>query len=129
MFRRKKYAGTVTVFDDDEDSNARPRDDEATRASEQQMEAVALATAQAGKDSTARALLMAEETREIGVATAETMRNQTERLEKMSEDIEVVHDYLDKSERMLRTTFAVLCIRSSCSSVLHLLSMSLNVEY
>lgn len=90
-------------FDDlglSEATNAKEHDPEALdQMSAQQLEALALGSANAGKDATSRALRMATEAREIGVNTATTMQNQTQQLEKMSEDIEVVHDYLDKSER------------------------------
>jgi methyl-accepting chemotaxis protein len=66
-----------------------------------ELEALALSSAQAGHESTGRALKMALETREIGVATATTMKAQTEQLERMGQNIEEVHDYLDKSERII----------------------------
>lgn len=111
MFRKKKNLGTVTVFDDEPDNfndlglstasapNAVQKDQPFDQMSTQQLEALALGSAQAGKEATSRALRTAQEAREIGVNTAGAMKKQTEQLEKMSEDIEVVHDYLDKSER------------------------------
>lgn len=111
MFRKKKNVGVVTIMDEEQEefddlglseaAAAQERDPEALdQMSAQQLEALALTSANAGKDSTTRALRMANEAREIGVNTAATMHKQTQQLEKMSEDIEVVHDYLDKSERM-----------------------------
>lgn len=66
-----------------------------------QLEAAALAEAQSGKDSTRRALKLATEARETGVATAQSLSAQTKQLEGMAGEIEVVHDYLDKSERII----------------------------
>lgn len=122
MFRKKKNLGSVTVFEDEPDGDsfddlgladapaARAHDPESLDGmSAQQLEALAVGSAQAGKESTARALRMANETREIGVNTATAMHNQTAQLEKMSEDIEVVHDYLDKSERMLQEPRLTKC--------------------
>lgn len=114
MFRKKKNVGSVTVMEDEpgefddlglaDAPAAKAHDPEALdQMSAQQLEALALGSANAGKEATSRALRMANEAREIGANTAATMHKQTEQLEKMSEDIEVVHDYLDKSER----TFAV----------------------
>ncbi|CAN8074955.1 unnamed protein product [Agarophyton chilense] len=114
MFRRKKNLGTVTVFEDDgipEDNfddlglNDMKHKDSTTQDLNQmntsQLESLALSTVHTGREGTQRALRMAVEAREIGVTTAETMHKQTAQLEKMSEDIEVVHDYLDKSERII----------------------------
>lgn len=115
MFRKKKNVGSVTVFEEEESPHApeefddlglndlkhRESQQDLNQLTGRELEALALGTANAGKESTARALRMANEAREIGVNTASTMKQQTEQLEKMSEDIEVVHDYLDKSERML----------------------------
>lgn len=124
MFKKKKV-GSVQVYEDDEDvsnygrssrggggddfddlglSDARGgesggRDLEQMTAGE--LEMLALSEAQSGQESTGRALKMALETREIGVATATTMKAQTEQLERMGENIEEVHDYLDKSERII----------------------------
>lgn len=114
MFRKKKNLGTVTVFDDEPDNfndlglstssvpaAQRQQGRSLDQMTTQQLEAVALGSAQEGKEATTRALRMANEAREVGVNTAGTMKKQTEQLENMSEDIEVVHDYLDKSERTL----------------------------
>ncbi|PXF41594.1 hypothetical protein BWQ96_08681 [Gracilariopsis chorda] len=115
MFRRKKHLGTVTVFEEDEPVPADNFDDlglndikhkdstnqDLNQMTAAQLESLALGTAQTGREGTQRALRMALEAREIGVSTAETMKSQTAQLEKMSEDIEVVHDYLDKSERLI----------------------------
>lgn len=111
MFRKKKNLGTVTVFDDEPDNfndlglstpsiptAQRQQDRPLDQMTTQQLEALALGSAQTGKEATTRALRMANEAREVGVNTADTMKKQTDQLEKMSEDIEVVHDYLDKSE-------------------------------
>lgn len=125
MFRRKKHLGTVTVFEEDEPVPADNFDDlglndikhkdstnqDLNQMTAAQLESLALGTAQTGREGTQRALRMALEAREIGVSTAETMKSQTAQLEKMSEDIEVVHDYLDKSERTLR------CLKSFCDRV------------
>eukprot|EP00177_Eucheuma_denticulatum_P001425 GFKZ01002572.1.p1 GENE.GFKZ01002572.1~~GFKZ01002572.1.p1 ORF type:complete len:297 (+),score=64.33 GFKZ01002572.1:193-1083(+) len=114
MFRKKKALGSVTVFEDEPDnfddlglSSGRSTQNPATsdqpldQMTSQQLEDLALSSANAGKDATARALQMATEAREIGVNTASAMKKQTEQLEKMGDDIEVVHDYLDKSERII----------------------------
>lgn len=122
MFRKKKNVGTVQVYEDDEEATSArgggggedfddlglddARRDEAGEKDVDQMtagelEALALSEARSGKESTGRALKMALETREIGVATATTMKEQTEQLERMGENIEEVHDYLDKSERII----------------------------
>lgn len=121
MFRKKKV-GTVQVYSDDEDvsSPGRGRGDDfddlglggdsrggdldeadIAQMSGQQLEDAALAQARDGREGTKRALAMALETREIGGATAQRMREQTEQLEKMGENIEEVHDYLDKSEKII----------------------------
>jgi methyl-accepting chemotaxis protein len=126
MFKKKKV-GTVQVYEDNEDISSKgdamqarrggaddfddlglsdARRDDLTEGDIEQMtaselEALALSQAQAGHESTGRALKMALETREIGVATATTMKAQTEQLERMGENIEEVHDYLDKSERII----------------------------
>lgn len=126
MFRKKKNVGSVTVFEDEPDGDAfddlgladapaaRAHDPESLDGmSAQQLEALALGSVQAGKESTSRALRMANETREIGVNTATAMHNQTAQLEKMSEDIEVVHDYLDKSERTLSMKDVWSCCEGS----------------
>lgn len=109
MFHKKKDFGTVVILD--EDCNAREKlglsDRQAHNSTHgdlenmttQQLEKLAIDTAQSGKDATSRTLRMAIEAREIGANTAATMQQQTAQLEKLSEDIEVVHDYLDKSER------------------------------
>lgn len=113
MFRKKKEFGSVTVLDDDEESGQdfndlgldekRPSDgqDDLQNMTTEQLEKLAISTAQAGKESTTRALRTAMEAREIATTTAQTMQQQTEQLENMSEQIEVVHDYLDKSERTI----------------------------
>lgn len=112
MFRKKKTTGAVTVFEDDNDGFDDLGLDTAASAAQEEndrdlqqlqaheLEALAIGTAQTGKESTARALRMAHEAREIGVNTATVMQQQTEQLEHMADEIEVVHDYLDKSERM-----------------------------
>lgn len=74
----------------------------------QQLEQLAVASAHTGKEATARALQIAIEAREIGVSTAGAMHDQTVRLERMGDDFEVVHDYLDKSERKDTTPFLKL---------------------
>lgn len=114
MFRKKKEVGSVTVLDDEDESGQaftdlgltekRQEEQEQTgqefeNMTTEQLEKLAISTAQAGKESTARALRIATEAREIGTTTAQTMQQQTEQLENMSDQIEVVHDYLDKSER------------------------------
>lgn len=112
MFRKKKNMGSVTVFEDDDppprpdefaDLGLQPHADntDIDRMTAQQLETLALSTANQGKESTSRALRLAVEAREVGVSTAEKMQSQTTQLEKMSDDIEVVHDYLDKSERLI----------------------------
>lgn len=116
MFRKKKDVGTVIVLDDNPSVDAReelglsgprggdPTSDDMEHMTSQQLEQLAIGTAKSGKDATARALRMATEAREIGANTAATMQQQTVQLEKLSEDIEVVHDYLDKSESMFTST-------------------------
>lgn len=129
MFRKKKQVGSVTVYDDDgppahsrdmvegsaEDdfadlglssSRAARNVDDLTEADMNNMtaaelEELALASAREGKDGTQRALNLALETRQIGVNTAQTLKAQTEQLEHMGEDIEIVHNYLDKSEKII----------------------------
>ena len=113
MFRKKKNLGSVTVFEDDDAADAPAADqfhdlglspppaEDLDGLTAQQLEALALGSAQVGKESTARALRLATEAREVGVNTAQKMHAQTAQLEKMSDDIEVVHDYLDKSERII----------------------------
>lgn len=64
-----------------------------------QLDRLAVANAQAGREATARALQIATETREIGHQTAQSMHHQTRQLEAAGENFQVVHDYLDKSER------------------------------
>ncbi|KAI0566603.1 hypothetical protein FGB62_7g665 [Gracilaria domingensis] len=112
MFRRRRNLGTVTVYEDDEPIPQDNFDDlglddmkhkdsstqDLNQMNASQLEALALSTAETGREGTQRALRLAAEARDIGVTTAETMHKQTAQLEKMSEDIEVVHDYLDKSE-------------------------------
>lgn len=75
-----------------------PTEEQIESMSAEQLQQVIEGSAQAGKESTARALKIAVETREIGVATAETMQQQTAQLERMQDDLEVVHDHLDKAE-------------------------------
>lgn len=75
-----------------------PTDEQIDNMSADQLQQVIEGSAQAGKESTARALKIAVETREIGVSTAETMQQQTAQLERMQDDLEVVHDHLDKAE-------------------------------
>lgn len=122
MFRSKKKNAGVTVLDDDggasgdNDSNRdalfagangagrssrSPLSAQEHAQSVEQLEAEALREARAGKESTTRALRLATEARETGVQTAAQLSAQTKQLEKMGEDIEVVHDYLDKSERII----------------------------
>jgi hypothetical protein len=119
MWKKKQATGAVTVFEDELDGDAgggnkysdlglgagRPRgygeDEDLMQLSAAELEALALSSAQAGTEGTARALAMALETREIGVTTAQTMRQQTEQLERLGDEIEVVHDYLDKSDRVI----------------------------
>lgn len=76
-----------------------PSKEELQNMTTEQLDELISSSAQSGKESTARALRIALEAREIGAATAATMQQQTAQLENMSEQIEVVHDYLDKSER------------------------------
>ena len=108
MFRKKKFAGAVTIVEGDDDKFedlGGPDDGEdVQQETAQELRSAALDAAREGKQGTARALKLALETREVGVATAETLHNQTQQLEKISEDIEVVHDYLDKSDRKFFTT-------------------------
>lgn len=110
MFRKKKIIGSVTVFDETDQAAANKFNDlslhtagddseDLDKMTTQQLRQLAIGSAQAGKDSTARALKIANEAREIGVNTAETLQGQTEHLEKLGDEFEVVHDYLDKSER------------------------------
>lgn len=121
MFRKKKTLGNVVVYDEDDgcsqgDKHGVPVDDfqrrgdpraqnlaadDLERMSASELESLALSTAEEGKEGTSRALAMALETRQIGVATAETMKKQTEQLERMGDNIEIVHDYLDKSDRVI----------------------------
>ena len=112
MFRKKKTIGAITVLDDDEEfvpdaagiekaRNVRQEPESTQEMTTEQLQSVLLGTAQSGKDATRRALEMATEAREIGVATAEQMQQQTQQLEKMSEDIEEVHEYLDRSEHLI----------------------------
>jgi hypothetical protein len=118
MWKKKRATGTVTVYDDEPEDRAggdeysdlglgshKPRgygdDQELEHMSAAELEALALASAQAGSQGTHRALAMALETREIGVNTAQTMKQQTEQLERLGDEIEVVHDYLDKSDRVI----------------------------
>jgi Snare region anchored in the vesicle membrane C-terminus len=123
MWKKKAAATTrsVTVLEEELDGDAggsskndyqdlglgagRPRgygDDEGlAQMSADQLEALALSSAQTGSEGTARALAMALETREIGVSTAQTMKQQTEQLERLGDEIEVVHAYLDKSDRVI----------------------------
>jgi hypothetical protein len=123
MWKKKAAATTrsVTVLEEELDGDAggssknhykdlglgagRPRgygDDEGlAQMSAAQLEALALSSAQEGSEGTARALAMALETREIGVSTAQTMKQQTEQLERLGDEIEVVHAYLDKSDRVI----------------------------
>lgn len=116
MFRKKADAGAITVLDEDENALQRdqlgltdpneavPSDQQIDNMTSAELRRLALSSANFGKDSTARALRMATEAREIGANTATTMQQQTTQLEKLSDDIEVVHDYLDKSERELMHT-------------------------
>jgi hypothetical protein len=118
MWKKKRATGTVTVYDDEPEDRAggdeysdlglgsqKPRgygdDQELEHMSAAELEALALASAQTGSQGTQRALAMALETREIGVNTAHTMKQQTEQLERLGDEIEVVHDYLDKSDRVI----------------------------
>jgi hypothetical protein len=121
MWKKKRPMGSVTVYDNEPKGLAGTMDDEyadlglATgptphgygteqdleQMSAAELEALAIASAQSGSQGTARALAMALETREIGVNTAHTMKQQTEQLERLGNEIEVVHDYLDKSERII----------------------------
>lgn len=114
MFRKRKDSGAIQVLDEEgdvpryddlgldreRDEAAAPVEDLDNMTSEQ-LQKLTIASAKTGKESTARALRIANEAHEIGTTTAATMQQQTEQLEKMSEEIEVVHDYLDKSERTL----------------------------
>lgn len=118
MFRKKKNVGNVTVFEEEaraddaaddtfDDLGLAERRRESVDAAELdgmtavQLEALAVASANAGKDGTGRALVLAREAREVGIGTAGMLKDQTAQLEKMGDDIEVVHDYLDKSERII----------------------------
>lgn len=110
MFRRKKYGGEVTIVEDG-DARGQLLDGASSAAQQQQqqqqqesaadLEAAALEAAMEGKAGTRRALKLATEARETGVETAAALHKQTQQLEKMGEEIEVVHDYLDKSERII----------------------------
>ncbi len=109
MFRKKKLGG-VTVLDEQDarreelfagasvGGGGAPVQAGATVG---QLEAEALREARAGKESTTRALKLATEARETGVQTAAQLAAQTKQLERMGDEIEVVHDYLDKSERII----------------------------
>lgn len=131
MFRRNKKNVGVTVLEEDGDTGGGPDANRealfaganvagassrsplsarehvqgvkqlAQRLTVKQLEAQALREARVGKESTARALRLATEARETGVQTAAQLSAQTKQLEKMGDDIEVVHDYLDKSERTI----------------------------
>jgi Snare region anchored in the vesicle membrane C-terminus len=125
MFKMKKF-GTAEVYENDEDtspyrayaashrggadfddqgrSDARRNDfndGDVEQMTSNELQALALSEAQVGHESTSRARRMALETRELGVATATTMKSQTEQLERMGNKIEEVHDNLDKSERLI----------------------------
>lgn len=111
MFRKKKVLGSVTIFpDNDETAASRFNDleDEATEISGElhemsafQIRQLLIASAQAGTDTSARALQTVHEARKIGMETAETMQQQTRQLERTGNDFEIVQTYLDKSERTL----------------------------
>lgn len=114
MFRKKKGSGDVILLDEelpkqdkytdlglDQKQDKGLSEEEVQNMTSQQLEQLVASTANVGKESTARALRIATEAREIGATTATTMQQQTAQLEAMSEQIEVVHDYLDKSERKL----------------------------
>lgn len=113
MFRKKKTFAALTSIEDDDylptptthgfekAPNIHQQPEDVDQMTQQQLESLVLNTAKSGKDSTTRALRMATEAREMGVNTAEQMQQQTQQLEKMSEDIEVVHDHLDHSEQII----------------------------
>lgn len=113
VFRKKNY-GTVTVYeeepqqpddliDDFSDLGITPKGHigDIDMLSKRQLENAALSTVNEGKEATGRALRLALEARDIGANTATQMKGQTEQLEKMADDIEVVHDCLDKSEHII----------------------------
>ena len=130
MFRKgKKNSGNVTVFDDDDEADRRAllgtskgggNDDfgdlglsspamshtqggmkTEEEMSMQELEDLAVREAMQGREGTQRALEKARDARGVGIDTASKLHAQTQQLEKMSEDIEVVHDYLDKGERLI----------------------------
>ncbi len=78
-----------------------PAAEEMDNMTEEQLEQLIQESADAGKESTGRALQIATDTREVGASTAAKMQQQTAQLDRMIEEIEVVHDYLDKSEKTI----------------------------
>lgn len=95
---------TYTLTNDALELNYRtphPTSDELNQMDSTQLQELVEQSAQAGKDATAHALRMATEARQIGADTAQTMQNQTEQLEKMTEDLVDVNASLDKSERTI----------------------------
>lgn len=93
------YAATALGLDSYRTSQQQTRE-EIGNMTEEEIEKALIESANAGKKSTAQALRIAVEARGIGADTAEKMQQQTAQLDKMTDDIEIVHDYLDKSERM-----------------------------
>jgi hypothetical protein len=106
MFK-KKAVGTVTIVEDVPDDDvlglqqsrhARGPGDDLSQMTAHELEALALASANSGQESTTRALAMAVETREIGVNTAHALQMQTEQLDRLGNEIVEVHDVLDRSD-------------------------------
>lgn len=114
MFWKRKALGSVTIFDGDDVRAANRFDDLGieefkskdllSHLSADQIRRLALQAAQAGKDSTSRALKSVLESREIGIATADTLQKQTRQLENAERECEDVLEYLEKSERKSKTT-------------------------
>ena len=110
LFKKKQY-GTVTVYEDNPPESfddfsdlkiSKPdKESDLDELSRKEFETLALTTANTGKEGTSRALRVAIEAREIGINTATQLHQQTEQLEKMADDIEEVHDCLDRSERII----------------------------
>lgn len=116
MFRKKKMVGCVTIFNDnditaadrfndlgidDMDDTENAGTDQLDNLTREQVTRLAVANAQAGREATRRALAMAAETRDIGAKTTETLGAQTAQLEKMGDDFDAVHGYLDQSEKVI----------------------------
>lgn len=100
MFRRKQRAGNVTVFEEDPNDDGASSDTPASPEDAVDEEDL-LNAAKEGLTGTGRALHIANEALGTGVATAETLGNQTTQLQGINKNLGDVQDNLDESDYVL----------------------------